>query len=246
MKSERIMNLKIRTLGFNYIRMKAVVLYLLDKLKTYNNGQSEITPEEKDKRFKLTSKQIKKWASIFTVKDAILASGVRIDWGQCPRWQVEFRDKIMELGLTKIDWIALPVMNKIAFTKLLRALGKNELKKCSILLIKTPSGKMLEYLECMVKKESAEAITIGELLNVHPNGWSFVNFGWCVSQMRQKLLELGFKYEDGIFLQEGTRRNFVQKIMEEEKLDQKQAEIIADIAHKRGWIKKTADWGLIN
>jgi hypothetical protein len=182
----------------------------------------------------------------FTVADVIDAHNTPIAWSQCQLWLANFRDKVASLGLTKLEWIALPYESA---REKFASIGKEKLKKKSALILE-PSRKMLVALNNAGSFDDVrgdlQKITIGDLLTVSPKSLRhFKNFQQSFVKVCQRLLEMGFTYEDGAFLQEGTRREFIQHLMRDEGLELDEAKKFADLAHKYGWIGKSSQWDLM-
>lgn len=143
--------------------------------------------------------------------------------------------KLVKLGLTYLDWNQLP--SSTVNTQMLKRLKKEELLQHSILVLNTLSSTATSLLAKHLRKPAAQ-ITIGELLIVKGDGWQ----GRChvnrsLNNTRQKLRELGLRHNDGPFLQDGTRRELVESLMEETGVTRKKAALFADVAEKRGWVK---------
>lgn len=231
MEVQDIMKLKIAELSLSTAsRRNAIVRWLLNSEESKN----------------WTTEKLAKHLSDFTVVDVInkINSPIR-NWRGLAGWLVEFRDTVINFGLTKLDWISLPI--RTINEEMLKGLGKKKLKEKSIILLGTLSGLIKQCLEDEFNKP-AERIMIGELLGLSLDDWRAVqrhDFQYCVSSTRKKLLEIGFEYQDGIFLQQGTRHEFIEWLMKEESLNYEEASKMADIARKYMWIKKSADWDLI-
>jgi len=89
-------------------------------------------------------------------------------------------------------------------------------------------------------------ITIDDLLKTSRHRIEFrSDFSISIVNLCRKLMEMGFGYEDGIFLQEDTRREFVEKLMKEENMSQRQARKFADLAHKRHYVGNSLKWDMI-
>ena len=148
-----------------------------------------------------------------------------------------FSQKLVELGMTQLDWIALP--NSTVTTTMLKRLGKEKLRSLSVLVLDTLSSTALERLRWHTKKDVRET-TIQDLLDFNPledrrhMDRSFVrSFAQSFLNTRNRLLELGFRYEDGLFLQVGTKRQLAEDLMKTESLSKQMAYKFVEIAAKR-------------
>lgn len=229
-KKVDILSIKLADLNFGKLRLRAAVKWLLQQIFP---GKFEVD--------KLSDESIVEWAAKLVVADVINTNKGLMGWETASAWLIDFRDKVISLGMTQLDWIALS--SQTVTSEMLKSLGKEELKKRSAILLNTHSGMIIKFL-ADYSGRSIEEITIGELLDLSEMDWLRCgkNFWYCASKTRKKLREIGFSYEDGIFLQEGTRREFVERIMKREGLNLNQARMVVDIAKKYGWIKKTHDW----
>lgn len=232
METDKILNLTIAKLNLSKRSQNALIRQMIKYVGNH---------EELAFFYENETRAITKWALRLTVIDVINKYNCPLQRSRCNLWLIEFQDKLIELGLTKLDWLALP---NITLVGKLRSENKGDFKKRSILILDTVSGQMLNFLENHLDKKPKE-ITIEELLAESTKKWeTFHDFGRSLFNTRRKLIEIGLKYEDGVFLQEGTRRQFVERLMEEEDLGKKQAERIADIARKQGWIHRSLEWNL--
>lgn len=159
-----------------------------------------------------------------------------------PKWFKEACEKLIQIGLTRVEWIALP--SSTVSLDALRSLGKEDLLKKRVLMLGTLSYKALKAVSSQLGK-FPHLVTIEDLLSTTEDQWGFYtdnDFSVSAIKTCYKLKEIGFKFEDGKFLQFGTRRQFINTLMEQEKINRKQAEIVARVAFSRGWIKQTLRW----
>ena len=253
MKKKKVLQMAITKLGFNHRRLVAITIDLGRKI----NGTAFYG--------ELHRGIINDIAIRFKVADIISVYDRPIRVGKDSRWLLEFYDKALEFGLTKLDWLALPYETA---RKEFRYCNKEELKNKSILLLE-PSKMLIEALKFHFEPavnllDEAELnlpdeldfdddhmvdeyeIPISYLLNMSVNILKHHHdFERSIFNLCQKLLEMGFQYEDGIFLQEGTRREFVERLMREEGLSKRSAGKFADLAHERGYIGNSLKWDLI-
>lgn len=147
--------------------------------------------------------------------------------------------KLAEAGLTQLDCVLLP--SSTVSMEALRRLGKERLLLKSILVLGTLSRPALRVIQDLLKR-STEYVTVGDFISFPPSKWelegvNYANFEQSWAKTRSKLTELGFRYEDGAFFQEGTRRAFIEKVVADENLSLDVAGIVADLAIKNGWVK---------
>lgn len=142
-----------------------------------------------------------------------------------------WRDKLIGLGFTQLDWIGLPPDTVPAAA--LCAVGPEKLSRLSVMLLGTLTPQALARLEEFFKKR-AELITIRELLNdtaawLAPKGRldGIMTLKRGIIGTRRKLYELGFRYQDGVFLQIGSRRELIERIMAETNIERQAAERVA-------------------
>lgn len=257
MRKEDILKLKISELGFSERIVSSIIRdasYYIRKIEGCNLYDKE------------SKRNIKKWAKIISVAE-IISLRDEVIASEDKRWIMEFRDKAISFGLTKLDWLALPYETA---RKEFGDYSREDLKRKSVLLLEPPAkilrsicsyaenNRMFWAAEC--EEEECELgtddsrryellgknIPIRALLGMSRNKFGKRhNFSDSIFNLCQKLLEMGFEYEDGIFLQEGTRREFVEKLMKEEGLSKIQAQKFADLAHKLGYVGNSRKWDLI-
>ncbi len=120
--------------------------------------------------------------------------------------------------------------------------------KLSSLGIKTKKGTWADIYDSFSErsefKHSAHHLlpepTIADVLKVDPTYFStaFLNKSTSTKTfhaIRDKLIEMGFGYDDGIFISYGTKRYWAEKVTE--KLGTTKAFEYVDVAEKMGWIK---------
>ena len=228
MKEKDVFGLTLDELNFSTIkRLRAATRWLMA-----------------EKRLDETPALIKEMSCQFNVKDIIHS---RHFPDENAAWVKEFKKKIIKLGLSQLDWLALP--NETVTPAMLRAVPKKNLEEKTVLLLGTLSPKfyrlLFEYIFGTLYSDVV--LSIKMLLQLQEREWRRLgNFDLCVFNTKKKLLAIGFEYPDGIFLQEGTHRQFIDKLMAtEEHLSRRKAGYITDIAFRRNWIRKTPEWNLI-
>ena len=141
---------------------------------------------------------------------------------------------LRNLGLTSLDWAAIPG----ATTEQLKRAGKKLVRQQSVLLLSTLSSKAIRNLERLLNKLALD-ISVENLLGVSRRAWErhdSSNFGKSILKTWALLREVGFGYDDGVFLQDGTKRQFVESLQIKEGLPQRIAIRVAEIAQRRGWV----------
>ena len=132
------------------------------------------------------------------------------------------------IGITRIDSIIMP--QKTVTLKILKTISKENILGMDARILGTMSATaLLNYgLKRPIKK--AHFPTVGELLKA---GHCWKNKK-IISNTIFLLRELGFSEEDGPFMKDDDEV-FIDKLMREEKIDKKTAQLIVAIAKKRGW-----------
>lgn len=241
MKSERVMALSLAKLGLTVQGRNRWVAYV---------------KKQKDPDFDLpwNSKGLsllKQWANEVTVRDVVdaLEASLHPLPSDLRKFDKKLVKRLVELGMTQLDWIALP--NTTVTTAALRRLGKEKLRSLSILVLDTLSSKALQYFLFSLEsgnrgKKSLREVTIQHLLDFNAAEGLYgsplkthlflTQFAGSFHSTRCKLLELGFRYEDGRFLQAGTKRRLAEDLMESDGLSKKLAYRFAEIVRKRNLI----------
>jgi len=198
----------------------------------------------------LSYKRLNELAKQFTVKDFLDAedASLRIwlkeerqnsSWLlrlRIPRLSKEISRKLVKAELTQLDLILLP--SATVTTQMLQRLGKKELLERSILMLSTLSSTALMAIQEYFKKHPFE-ITIRDFINTSKEMWDqHGTLKKSISKTRQRLLKIGLGYEDGIFLQESTKRQLVEDLVTKESLSHKTASKVIEIAQKRGWVSR--------
>lgn len=229
----QIMARTIASLGYSVTTRNSVVI----QIKKYKYPKDKF--KLGDKKYYELCEQL---AKQFTVKDLISA----YDASPCyyrggymhpfPQISERISCRLVKLGLTHLDWKALPI-NTVT-TQMLRRLGKKELLGRSILLLGTLSFIALRELVKYFNKDLLD-ITIRDLTGTSEETWDWSgNLKRSIAKTRQKLLEIGFRYEDGIFLQEGTKRQLVEDLAAETNLSHNVVTKVVDVSQKRHLLKK--------
>jgi len=145
-------------------------------------------------------------------------------------------------GLTYLDVPCLP-LHTATLTEL-RRLGKETLRQTNVRVLGTLSGiaiRTILYDVCR-SYDDRVVLTVNNMLEISP--WTGERAYACrtihqsLLKTRAYLCKLGFTYEDGPFMQDGTRRQFVEKLMSEDDLSKRAATKVADLAMKYRWVSK--------
>lgn len=245
MKKEKVLALSISELGFTSDARNLWVEQVLQ------HGDPNFQRDFSEKGLRT----LKEWAQKLTVRELMEA----IDAERAKRGESRYKrrlgsaekqliDKLVECGLTQLDWVELP--SSTVTTDMLQRLGKENVCSLPARVLCTLSQRALHFLGCEVLQNyspSPPDFTIQNLLNVPLGGlgkgvWStsgiWKQFNTSVVKTRQKLREIGFRYEDGPFLQDGTKRQLVESLMEEDGFSRKMALRVAEIAEKRRWVAR--------
>lgn len=165
-----------------------------------------------DKNFyakKVTDETAAELSFEFTVGDVVKAYNRKVAWSWASSWLQDFRDEVIKLGLTQLDWIALSA--ETVTEEMFKNVSKKELKKLSILLLGTVKKALFKALSEKLKKNTLEEISIGDLLDISTDNWGKGrdNLFWeYVVATQDKLLAIGFSEEDGAFLRGKTSEIF--------------------------------------
>lgn len=189
-------------------------------------------------------KDLKSWAQELTVKEVIdawdnnpearayfIQSGWRFSSPKIHNGVKRFMEKLIEFGLTKLDWAHLyhsdskPVL-----------LLKEKWLDQSIYLLDTLSVNAFRKLGNVMRK-LPRTVTIRELLTLKDGN----GHGWERSRevTIERLRELGFTNADGPFIppDAGERKDFLlNSLIAEDQLTKPMAEKVVSIALRRGWV----------
>lgn len=146
-------------------------------------------------------------------------------------------NELKRIGLTQLDFIGLACCP--VDIERLKKLGKSKLLQLSARILGTLSSVALRRIANEKEKLDSE-ITIADLLATRTDSDDsqlFVRTEQSVLLTREKLLALGFKFREGIFLRCGTRSQFIADLMASEKIGRKMAERITALAERQRWVK---------
>ena len=193
---------------------------LVEKSEVQNPEQEQSSPKDRLDSLKKASETV----TVQDVIDAVNAADLKTpEWYTNPKQTSDafahLINKLVEAGLTKLDWVYLP-QETITATVMAKTPKKVWLEK-SVMTLGAISVMSLEDLQRRFKKVPAR-ITVRELLTCP--GWSGVSF----QNARKKLKTLGFGYDDGVFLQDNTERYFVELLAKECGLSEKKARTVFD------------------
>ena len=88
-----------------------------------------------------------------------------------PKWFKEACEKLIQIGLTRVEWIALP--SSTVSLDALRSLGKEDLLKKRVLMLGTLSYKALKAVSSQLGK-FPHLVTIEDLLSTTEDQWGFI------------------------------------------------------------------------
>lgn len=161
-----------------------------------------------------------------------------------------FMQKLVELGLTRLDWICLP--QKSVTVEALKACPQDELLAKPALVLGDPSPQMLNCIADYIHPDEwsehgrADKVTVGELLKLEA----------AKGRQRELEQELRSKYRAGVlktrkFIEEiginlpfrlerfmyfWTREDLRSQLMEKYTMSYGRADHVIEIAAKEGWI----------
>lgn len=134
----------------------------------------------------------------------------------------KFMTRLVELGMTREDWLHLPQESLKGWRK------KEDWLDKPLVLLGTLTRQAILYMRL-------ERMTVKELLAYSPDRDHEKRFYQSLAKTRKKLRRLGFKYEDGVFLQAFTKRRLVEDVMQKCRLHKKQATLVVESARNMGW-----------
>jgi hypothetical protein len=149
-----------------------------------------------------------------------------------------FNQKLIDLGLTRLDWIHLPqsTMENVK-------LSMSEWLDQPIVLLGTLSGVAVR----MLHERKSPTMTVGDLLSldVPEEGYYLRDCDRSFRKTHQKLRELGFKREDGVFMRtysKPTKDEVVREVISRTGLTHRQATNFVHTAAKVGTYDELWDW----
>jgi hypothetical protein len=157
-----------------------------------------------------------------------------------PQVERAIADKLIAQGFTQLDWVALPPST--VTVPMLQALGKRRIKGYSVLVLGTLSHKALRVLEKVTELHSPN-ITIGQLLQLSRYAIRrehYGDIGMSLDNTRAKLIEIGFGYKDGPFIQAGTKRELAEEMVMFG-LPRRSVQQFIEYAQRRCWIGELLD-----
>lgn len=159
--------------------------------------------------------------------------------------ETAFGKKVEQLGLTKEDWSCLP--KRTLKSAISGDENKAGLLQKNILALGTVSNIFLKKIKYFLKYELVERgeykgcdfsemeITIEKFITLY-NPDRHEELLPSAKKTREKLVSLGFRYEDGIFMQLNTKRRFVELLMKEDGLSKRDATLVIETCGQRyGW-----------
>ena len=162
-----------------------------------------------------------------------------------------FMQKMVELGLTRLDWICLP--QKSVTVEALKACPEKELLAKAALVLGEPSfqmlGRIVDYIRPGLFGEEGRAgtLTVGELLQLKAADPSLqsdleqdlrTNYRAGVLRTRKFIEEIGLSLPTRLerFMHFGTRDDLHDRLVTTYQLDHGRADRFIHIAMKEGWI----------
>ena len=156
-----------------------------------------------------------------------------------------FYKKVEQLGLTREDWICLP--KRVLKTEICGNEDKEDLLKKDILSLGTVTdiflGKIKKFLMYYSEKKDVYnriylhemSVTIGEFITLYnPDGYyKDESLLPSAKKTREKLVSLGFWYEDGVFMQLNTKRKLIEDLMEKEGLSKRDATLVIETCRRQ-------------
>jgi hypothetical protein len=149
-------------------------------------------------------------------------------------------EKLAEFGLTRLDWFFLP--QSTMTTEVISSLSKQEWLDQPAVLLGTVSNQLLQRLNPYSDPNPRTYLVRALLEGVAAQKYSWTLSYLCknhrssVENTRRVLRGLGFTYEDGWFMQFGTRRAAIKDVMSSYDVSEPEAEQVVDIARDRDWV----------
>ncbi len=156
----------------------------------------------------------------------------------------QFKSELVKRGLTRLDWIQLPQASLTL--KCMQSVSREDwLTKPVILLGTIPERIISDITRVIVDDYKSSRVrptlTIQELLEC-PKKYCHSHISELqVAKTRLILRQLGFTYEDGWFMQFGSKRELLNNWMNQHSITKKEAEMVFVIARKEGWVSKPID-----
>ena len=154
----------------------------------------------------------------------------------------KFTEALVSYGFSTLDYAKLPASS--VTIKQFRAFGKTRVRLLDVRALNTLTNAAIRLYEELLGIDMDKPLTIGDLLELNigsENSWKtyrLKGFRRSIAKTREKLVAIGFRYEDGAFMQQGTRREFVEKLMIEGTISRKAAQRVAELAARKGWVPK--------
>ena len=220
--------------------MKLVALGL--GTKTLNNLVEMILRNEGDlvgaglsgkQRLKVYAEQAQV-RSVKSVMDAYEGQYEKVANFNAGRSMRLFMSQLSSLGVSTIDWLHMPFSSLRGLYS--RKLTKDEWRKEPILALEvfTDWTSASDFHSAFPGFSGVGKISIKRLLNWRRNrAWPVIE-GHRV-KIRRKLRGLGFRYEDGPFMRQGTREEFERNLMAKHRLSRRQLNAILKIAKAERW-----------
>ena len=193
--------------------------------------------EQEHKRFDCLEKRILLKDLLWTLE--LMYSHLEAVNGRYWRQYRSIFQKIIPIGLTRLDCVALP-QSTITLEDL-KKLPRKKLLSLDARLLGTISeitaAKYSVYHDNHLKAHRLSPATIADVLKGKASKIFIMN-KHTENKTREVLVQLGFAYEDGSFMQPlDNRRALVDDLIANDHFDWDTAETIAEIAKRRGWVK---------
>jgi len=141
-----------------------------------------------------------------------------------------FTDKFIEMGLTSIDSIVIPL--KTVSVEMLKQIPKEDLLQMNARIIGTFSSAAIFRYMRSDDSIGNHSLTLAEVLTKGPHHRMSRRMIFKTASVLRKL---DLPEEGKLFMLDDRRNAFIENIMKTENISRDTAEVIVDIAEKRGW-----------
>lgn len=234
MEKKEILALRLKDLGLEPERLRRISYRLNGRIPNDQLGLKQIGSMRISAYIERVNNWVgfQQWNGVAPTFQTMVS--INNPWSH--KWAMK---KLMELGLTHLDWHLLPTST--IQPGMLEALSKKEILKLNAFALgtitKIAMAHVINKLGNSRGDERRRHLTVADLLNFkQDDSKDCVSLKKSFRETAKKLAALGFRYEDGPFMRYRSRRLYVETLVHEEGLTPKEAERFTQIADKRGYL----------